>query len=75
MLVQQTTRFLHQQKQPHLLPKLDISKAFDSVAWSFLLEVLHHMGFGPIWREIISVLLLSSTTQVLLNGTPGERIF
>jgi hypothetical protein len=36
---------------------------------------LHHMGFGPIWREIISVLLLSSTTQVLLNETPRERIF
>jgi hypothetical protein len=29
ILVQQTTRFLHQQKQPHLLLKLDISKAFD----------------------------------------------
>jgi hypothetical protein len=74
MLVQQTTRFLHQQKQPCLLLKLDIWKAFDSVAWSFLLEVLHHMGFGPIWRDIISELLLSSTTQVLLNGTLGERI-
>jgi hypothetical protein len=32
------------------------------------------MGFGPIWRDIISELLLSSTTQVLLNGTLGERI-
>jgi hypothetical protein len=74
MLVQQTTRFLHQQKQPCLLLKLDISKAFDSVAWSFLLEVLHPMGFEPIWRNIISELLLSSTTQVLLNGTLGERI-
>jgi hypothetical protein len=74
MLVQQTTRFLHQQKHTCLLLKLDISKAFDLVAWSFLLEVLHHMGFGPIWRDIISGLLLSFTTQVLLNGTPGERI-
>jgi hypothetical protein len=31
MLVQQTAGYLHQQKQPLLL-KLDISKAFDSVA-------------------------------------------
>jgi hypothetical protein len=40
MLVQQTAQFLHQQKQPHILLKLDISKAFYSVAWPFLIEVL-----------------------------------
>ena len=32
MLVQHTTRFLHQQKQPRVLMKLDITKAFDSVS-------------------------------------------
>ena len=74
MLVQQTARFLHQQKQPRILLKLDISKAFDSVAWPFLLEVMEHLGFGQIWRDIISGLLCSSSTQVLLNGIPGERI-
>jgi hypothetical protein len=67
--------FLHQQRQPRILLKLDISKTFESVAWPFLLEVLQHMGFGQIWRDIISGLLGSSTTQVLLNGTPGRRIF
>jgi hypothetical protein len=36
MLVQQTARFLHSQKQPRILLKLDITKAFDSVSWSFL---------------------------------------
>jgi hypothetical protein len=75
MLVQQTTRFLHQQKQPRILLKLDITKAFDSVSWPFLLEVMQHLGFGPIWRDILYGLLYSSTTQVLLNGIPGRRIF
>ena len=32
MLVQHTTKFLHQQKQPRNLMKLDITKAFDSVS-------------------------------------------
>lgn len=31
MMVQQTAKFLHAQKQPWLLLKLDISKAFDTV--------------------------------------------
>jgi hypothetical protein len=74
MLVQQTAWFLRQQKQPRILLKLDISKAFDSVAWPFLIEVLQHLGFGQIWCDIISGLLASSSTQVLVNGIPGERI-
>ena len=77
MLVQHTTRYLHQQKQPHILLKLDITKAFDSVSWPFLLEVMQVMqrvGFGHVWCDIISGLLASSSTQILLNGSPGDRI-
>jgi hypothetical protein len=74
MLVQQTTRFLHQHKLPRILLKLDISKAFDSVSWPFLLEVLQHLGFGQILRDVISGLLWTSSSQVLLNGLPGQTI-
>jgi hypothetical protein len=35
--------------------KIDIAKAFDTVAWTFLLEVLQHMGFGLRWRNWISI--------------------
>ena len=69
MLVHQTTKFLHQQKQPR------INKAFDSVSWPFLPEVMKQLGFGPVWCDIISGLLASSSTQVLLNGSPGEKIY
>ncbi|AQK53266.1 uncharacterized protein [Zea mays] len=57
-----------------LLLKLDISKAFDSVSWAFLFEVLSYLGFGPVWRNMISNILASSSTQVLLNGSPGIPI-
>jgi hypothetical protein len=75
LLVQQTTRFLHQQKQPRILLKLDISKAFDSVSWLFLLEVLQRRGFGPVWQDMISGLLGSSSSRVLLNGVPGKVFY
>ena len=74
MLVQHTTKFLHQQKQARILLKLDITKAFDSVSWPFLLEVMQNLGFGPIWCDIVSGLLATSSTQILLNGSPGDRI-
>jgi hypothetical protein len=73
LLVSQIAIFLNQQKQPRILLKLDISKAFDLVSWPFLLEVLQRLGFGQIWRDIISG-LLSSSTQVMLNGIPRDRI-
>jgi hypothetical protein len=49
MMVQGTARKLHKSKQPAILIKLDITKAFDTVDWSFLLEVLRKMGFGQTW--------------------------
>jgi len=74
ILVQQTVKVLHRQKVPSLFLKLDISKAFDSVSWPFLLEVLQHLSFGNSWRNLVANLLSSSSTQILLNGEPGDLI-
>jgi hypothetical protein len=46
MLVQQTSRLLHQQNKAQILLKLDITKAFDLVSWPFLIEVMTQLGFG-----------------------------
>jgi hypothetical protein len=54
--VQASARLLHARKLPCLLLKIDIARSFDSVAWSFLLEILHHMGFPSGWRDWISAL-------------------
>ena len=61
-----------QHKISSLFLKLDVSKAFD--AWTFLLEILSHLGFGASWCSLIPNLLKSATTQVLLNGEPGDPL-
>jgi hypothetical protein len=53
---------------PKVLLKLDISKAFDTIAWPFLLEFLRAFGFGDNWRRWITTLLASTTSRILLNG-------
>jgi hypothetical protein len=65
---------LHVHKKPAILFKADISKAFDSVASSFLLELLLHMGFPNGKINWITKLLLMASTKVLLNREPGMRI-
>lgn len=44
--VQQVIKDLHKSKTPSLFIKLDISKAFDTVSWPYLLEVMQYLGFG-----------------------------
>lgn len=55
--------------------KLDIAKAFDSVSWSFLLEILRHRVFGPRWISRVALMLSSSSTRVLINGAPGDQFW
>lgn len=40
MLVQQSIRSLHRRRVDAVMLKLDMAKAFDSISWPFLLEVL-----------------------------------
>jgi hypothetical protein len=75
MMVQRSAKLLHARQKPSFLLKIDIACTFDSIAWSFLLKILHHMGFSACWRDWISALLSSANMKVLLNGTPGNRIF
>jgi hypothetical protein len=72
--VQLACKWLHCKKFIAVLLKVDIAKAFDSVAWPFLLEVLQFIGFPRRWTEWISILLSTASTKVLPNGRARRRI-
>jgi hypothetical protein len=65
---------MHARRCPSVLLKIDLAKAFDSVAWPFLLEVLEHAGFPTRWRGWVSAMLYTVSTKVLVNGRLGDRI-
>lgn len=46
LFVQNAVRGLHPRKNPTLLKKLDILKAFDTVSWEYLLELLQWPSFS-----------------------------
>lgn len=72
--MQSAARRLRTLKHLRVLLKVDLAKAFDSVTWPFLLEVLRHMGFQLAWMEWISIILSSASTKISMNGAIGVRI-
>ncbi|KAL5716607.1 hypothetical protein ACHQM5_009747 [Ranunculus cassubicifolius] len=50
--------------------KLDISQAYDSISWEFLLAVLGRFGFSNTWCEWIKAIIQSSRFSIILNGGP-----
>jgi hypothetical protein len=71
LYVQNIVRTMQKMKLPMLFLKLDIHKAFDTVSWSYLLEVLQALGFGPRWREWVSIFFRTTSSRALLNGQQG----
>ncbi|GJZ39038.1 putative RNA-directed DNA polymerase [Tanacetum coccineum] len=56
-----------------LLFKVDFEKAFDSVNWSFLQDIIRQMRFGAKWRKWIGACLSSASISVLINGSPSKE--
>ncbi|GJY21255.1 RNA-directed DNA polymerase, eukaryota [Tanacetum coccineum] len=61
-------------KMQSLLFKVDFQKAFDSVCWDHLDDILGKLGFGNKWRGWIRGCLLSSKALVLVNGSPTDEL-
>jgi hypothetical protein len=72
--VQCQAKLFRQSKTPAIMLKLDVEKAFDTVSWEFLLEVLEVRGFSQRYRDLIAALLATATTKILVNGSLTKAI-
>jgi len=53
--------------------KVDFEKAYDSVRWDFLYDMLYKLGFHNKWIMWMRGCMESSTVSVLVNGSPTEE--
>jgi hypothetical protein len=49
---------------------IDMEKAFDRMEWSFILSILHKLGFNDKWINWIRLCITTTSFSVLLNGSP-----
>ncbi|XP_004301904.1 PREDICTED: uncharacterized protein LOC101292910 [Fragaria vesca subsp. vesca] len=54
--------------------KVDITKAFDTLSWDFLLHVLQAFGFNHTFVRWVCALLKSAKLSILFNGRQLHRI-
>lgn len=50
--------------------KLDMSKSYDWVEWSFLELIMLKLGFGQRWMTLVLSCINSVSYKILVNGVP-----
>ena len=63
----------HHKKHQAMVFKVDFAKAYDSIRWDYLEDVLCSFGFGLKWRSWIRGCLTSSMASILVNGSPTSE--
>ncbi|KAJ4818335.1 RNA-directed DNA polymerase (reverse transcriptase)-related family protein [Rhynchospora pubera] len=75
MIAREYLSFYHKRRIPAILYKVDFAKAFDSVSWTFLTNLLIERGFPPTWISWLLVILNSSSSAIRVNGELTDFFF
>nr|GEW55739.1 RNA-directed DNA polymerase, eukaryota [Tanacetum cinerariifolium] len=72
-ILNEVMQWCKSKKKQALFFKVDFEKAYDTVRWDFLDDVLNKFGFGTKWRRWIQCCLRSSRGSIIVNGSPTEE--
>ncbi|GKA27721.1 RNA-directed DNA polymerase, eukaryota [Tanacetum coccineum] len=72
-ILNEVLQWCRKKRKHALIFKVDFEKAYDSVRWDFLDDVLDKFGFGVKWRNWIQSCLRSSRGSILINGSPTKE--
>nr|GEX95511.1 RNA-directed DNA polymerase, eukaryota, reverse transcriptase zinc-binding domain protein [Tanacetum cinerariifolium] len=72
-ILDELIQWCKRKKKQFLVFKVDFEKAYDSVRWDFLDDILRKFGFGEKWCKWIQSCLRSSRGSIILNGSPTKE--
>ena len=70
MLAKEMVASWHQSGTAGFMWKVDFAKAYDSINWRFLWNVLRRHGFPEVWVRWIKLCVTTASFSVLVNGQP-----
>ena len=73
LMVNEIISWASKKKERLFLLKVDFEKAFDSLDWKFLDNIMNQMGFSSKWRMWINGCLKSAYGSVIVNGSPTKE--
>nr|GEY58757.1 RNA-directed DNA polymerase, eukaryota [Tanacetum cinerariifolium] len=72
-IISKVISWCKRKKKQAMFFKVDFTKAYDSVRWDFLLDVLQAFGFGPNWCKWIRGTFSNAMASILVNGSPSSE--
>ncbi|GJY77297.1 putative RNA-directed DNA polymerase, eukaryota, reverse transcriptase zinc-binding domain protein [Tanacetum coccineum] len=73
LILNECLAWYRKRKKSLMVFKVDFEKAFDSLRWEYLDEIMGKLGFGSKWRKWISGCLRNARASVLVNGSPTNE--
>lgn len=58
-------------RKPSMILKLDLSKAFDKLSWTYIKHILLAFSFNATWMRWITNLISSPRFSIIINGSPS----
>jgi hypothetical protein len=72
-LIYDVTHLLKEKRLPGLLVSLDFEKAFDSISWKYMHQVLQVFGFGEDICQWIQAFYSNINASVIVNGKASQN--
>lgn len=72
-MVNEVIHAMRMHKSNGIILKLDFSKAYDSIDWSCLYQIIDCINLGPKWLRWIKKICESTRMSILINGAPKEE--
>lgn len=74
LYAQELVTMATKQRQKVGLFKADIFKAFDTLSWDFLEQILRAKGFPERWIKLVVGAIVRGSSRVIMNSVAGKKI-